>query len=351
MSFNRPTLSQLIADALADFDARLPGADSRLRRALLDVQARVHSEAVDGLYGAIDYVARQILPDTAEAEFLTRHASLWNEPRKSEVAASGPITVTGTTGSIIPSGTALARADGARFLVSAEATVSAGSASVSVAAVVAGVAGNCTVGQSLTFTSPVAGIQALASVAAPGISGGAAEESDSALLARVLQRIQNPPHGGNTSDYQRWALEVAAVTRAWVYPGWMGIGTVGVTFVVDGRPDIIPLPADVAMVADHIDPLRPVTAQVIVFAPVAVPLTITVRASPPTPAVEAAIRAEIADLLFREAEPGGTILISHIREAISIAAGESDHELISPNGNQHALPGNIFVTGSVIFIA
>lgn len=100
----------------------------------------------------------------------------------------------------------------------------------------------------------------------------------------------------------------------------------------------------------YIEPLRPVTAQLTVFAPIAAPLPLVIRVSPSTPEVRASIEAEYADLLGREAQPGGTILISHIREAISLAAGEFDHELISPLGNAVASPGSLFVPGAIAWV-
>ena len=47
-------------------------------------------------------------------------------------------------------------------------------------------------------------------------------------------------------------------------------------------------------------------------------------------AVKAAVEAELTDLLRREAEPSGTILLSHIREAVSIAAGETNYTMTAP---------------------
>ena len=46
-----------------------------------------------------------------------------------------------------------------------------------------------------------------------------------------------------------------------------------------------------------------------------------------------AVEAELADLIRRESEPGGTLLVSHIREAISTSAGETDHVLTSPTAD------------------
>jgi uncharacterized phage protein gp47/JayE len=45
--------------------------------------------------------------------------------------------------------------------------------------------------------------------------------------------------------------------------------------------------------------------------------------------------------------PGGTILLSHIQEAISTAVGENDHVLIAPVANV-VLPANTMATHGVI---
>lgn len=349
MSFIRPLLSTLVERVRSDFEAWLPGADSRLRRSVLDVFARTHAGAAHGLYGAIDDVSRQILPDTADAENLARHAADHGVVRKAAVAARGPLTFSGTNGTVVPSGAFLTRSDGARFFVVTAGLIAAGAATVTIEAEVAGPDGNGPAGQSLTLVSPIAGVQSVAVTAAGGLIDGAAEESDADLLARLLLKLRNPPHGGNRADYIAWTLELAGVTRAWVYPGWMGVGSVGVAFVMDGRVDIIPLVADIEDVQDHLDVLRPVTADVTVFAPTPLPLTLSINAQPPTPEVEAAIEAEIRDLLFREAEPGGTLLISHIREAISIAPGEHDHQLIAPIGNVECAPGEMLVFGGILW--
>ena len=62
--------------------------------------------------------------------------------------------------------------------------------------------------------------------------------------------------------------------------------------------------------------------------------------------------AELADLLLREAQPEGgddegTILISHLQEAISTAAGETDHSLISPVGDVSHSLGEMAIMGII----
>lgn len=332
MPFSRPTLPELIERFIADIDSRLPATDARLRRSNLGVLARTHSGVAHGLYGLLDWLSRQLLPDTSEAEILDRQASIWGVARKPAAKANGAVTFIGEDGSVIPQGAVVQRSDGIEFSVDDEVTVADGVVSVAVTAVVGGAAGNTEAPSRLTLISPIAGINSAATVDAGGIINGVDAENDNALRSRLLDRIQQPPHGGADFDYVKWALEVPGVTRAWVYPLELGIGTVTVRFVVDDNEvSIIPDADKVNEVQDYIDRLRPVTAKVTVAAPVAVPLNITIAwLKPSTVAVRAAIRAGLIDLFRREAEPGGTILISHIREAISIAAGEHDHAVTAP---------------------
>ena len=350
MPFVRPTLSALITRVTNDISCRMLGAVNAVSRSVISVIAKVVAGAASGLYGYLSFLADQILPDTAEAEYLVRHASVWGLRRKGGTAASGIATATGTNGSAIDVGTVLVRVDGARFRTTVAAVIAAGTANLSIEAEIAGEDGNTAALAPLTFASPVAGVLAAATVSAEGLTGGSADEDYEALRARLLQRIRNPAQGGSKADYERWALEVDDVTRAWVYPLYLGDGTVGVTFVADGRDDIIPLEADVEAVQAHIDEVRPVTADVTVFAPIADDLDIEIGVSPNTPEVKAAVEAELADLFTRDAEPGGTIYLSRLREAISIASGEHHHELVSPTADYVAATGHLPRLGVVSWV-
>lgn len=350
MPFSRPTLTTLIDRARGDLDGRLPGADSRLRRSVLDVLARMHAGGLHGVYGYMDWAARQLMPDTAEADHLDRWSSVWGVSRKAAVAATGDLTLTGDNGVEILAGALLQRGDGVDYVTLADVTIAGGVATVAAEAVAAGADGNADTGIALTFVSPVAGVSSTATVAGPGITAGLDQEDDESLRGRLLERIRQQPRGGAATDYVRWAKEVPEVTRAWVYPEKNGLGTVGVAFVMDGRADIIPLAGDVTAVDDWIADRRPVTADVEVFAPVADPMDLTIELTPDTADVRTAVEAALGDLLAREAEPGGTILLSHIREAISIAAGETDHVLTVPAANYVSSAGEIAVLGTITWV-
>ncbi|WP_165184702.1 baseplate J/gp47 family protein [Caulobacter soli] len=347
MAFNRPTLTELRARIQADINGRLPGADSALRRSVVNVLATVLAGAAHGLYGVLAFLARQLMPDEAESAYLRRWASIWGVVAKEGAPAAGTMQVTGANGSPIEAGTPLQRGDELQYATTADAVIAGGVATLSIEAQTPGVIGNADAGARLTFVSPVAGVAAEGVVLAPGLSGGTEEESDEALLARLLERIRRPPQGGSADDYVRWATEVPGVTRAWAYSGWTGPGRVGVTFVMDARDNIIPLADDVAAVTAHIDPLRPVAGMLVVFAPTGVPLNLTISLPGGSADVKAAIIAEVQDFLRRRAEPDGVIEISGLREAVFTGAGDAAHTLTVPTANIAYGPGELAVMGVV----
>jgi uncharacterized phage protein gp47/JayE len=140
-----------------------------------------------------------------------------------------------------------------------------------------------------------------------------------------------------------------AVTRAWPYPQEMGAGTVTVRFMMDDSyADGIPLAADVTALQAFIDDARPVTATLYVVAPIAEPIAFEIAGlNPGTQAVKDAVEAELRDLIRREAEPEGTIPLTHFTEAISIAAGEFDHDLVSPAADVSPGTGKISTFGGI----
>lgn len=347
--YSRPSLAELIERVRTDVLMRL-STDDALRRADAEVYARALAAVGHGLYGFIEWLSNQLIYDTAESEYLERWCSIWKIPRIGASAASGTVTFTKQAGATVLAGTLLQALDGVRYETTADATESSPtSATAPIAAVTPGASGNRTSGQTLTLVSPIAGVQpgAVASL----LSGGADVETDDALRARLLRRIQNPPQGGAATDYEAWALEVAGVTRVWVYSQELSANGVTVRFVRDNDGTgaaIIPDSTEVAAVQSHLNSLRPVTAAVTVVAPVSIPLNFSISGLvPDTPTVRAAVAAELGDLLRREAKPGGTIPLSHIRAAISAASGEDDFVLVSPVANVTNTTGNMSTMGSV----
>lgn len=363
MPFERPTLTDLVERMLADINSRLPGADAQLRRSNANVLGTVEAGGLHLLYGDLVKVSRQVFPDSANAEYLDRWASIWGVVRKAASAATGSADLTGDTGEVVAAGTVLQRSDGALYTVDSEVTLVAGAGTATVTAESAGEDGNAAAGTDLTFVSPLGGVDSTATVATGGLTGGFEEETDAELLIRLLRRIQYPPSAGAIHDYVTWALEVSGVTRAWSQANHMGLGTVGVTFVCDDQDStIIPGSTLLDQVADYIeeheDPAtgatvaRPVCSAVYVYALTEQALDFTIQLkTADSSAIRSAVEANLADLILREGEPGAsTILISHIREAVSLATDEYDHEISSPTSDVVIPAGYIPVMGTITWV-
>lgn len=346
--YSRPSLPEIIQRIRNDVLSRLPTEDT-LRRADAEVYAQVLGGAAHGLYGYVDWVSRQIHVDQADKEILIRLALIWNVQPKIAAKATGMVTFTNSGGVPIQAGTLLQALDGVQYITTADAVYAAPNSSAPVESVEVGAVGNRAAGETLILVSPISGVAS--SVLAGELSGGADDELVDDLRARLLARIQQPPQGGCATDYVAWALSIPGVTRAWVYPQELGPGTVTVRFVRDYDASPIPDAGEVATVQSFIGQVKPVTANVTVVAPIAAPINFQISGLvPSTPSVQAAVQSELQYLLNREAVPGGTILLSHVRAAISAAAGETDYVLVSPTTNVTNTTGYISTMGTITWL-
>lgn len=354
MPFERPTLSVLVGRVKADLRGRLSIAGPLLRRAMADVLGTVWAGAVHMLHGHLEWLGRQLIADTAEREFLLRQAALYGVTPIPASFASGTVTATGTNGSVIPINSILQLDTEITYRATSAATIALGVATVPVEAVTAGSASDVAAGVSLTFESPIVGVSATVVVDTGGISDGFDEESTEGLRARFILRLREPPEGGADHDYEGWALAVPGITRAWVYPTELGLGTVVVRFVLDAQtPTIFPDVPTVAAVQAALEAQRPITAEVTAVAPVALAVNFTIALLPDTAQTRVDVAAELADLLFRQGAPGdgagrGTIKLSHIRTSIGEAA--DDYTLTVPSADVVPTVGQLPVMGTVTWV-
>jgi uncharacterized phage protein gp47/JayE len=301
---------------------------------------RIMSDAMSGLaFQAllyIDWLAKQLLPDTAEQEWLDRHGIIWlvnadgSKGRKAASYAQGVVQFQGSA-MIVPIGTLLAGINAVQYQTTTEADIgTSGLGTANVVALTAGVVGNLLDGDALDIQS--AGFPGLTAAAFGDITGGVDQETDDQLRERILFRIQNPPMGGSQADYVAWAMAVSGVTRAWAAPE-MGIGTMTVRFLMDDLyPDNhgLPTASDIAAVSDYIDSKRPVTVKdCYVVAPILYFYDITIsNLTLNDDNTRANIETSIKEMEAARMSPGQTIFRSWVDEAISQALGEQSHELV-----------------------
>jgi uncharacterized phage protein gp47/JayE len=361
VSFSRPTLSEIINRIKSDIVSRIIGATTLLRRSILTVMSYAYAGAVHLLYGNIEYNKDQLFILTADTESLEKHANEYGISRTASTKATGTATATGTDAIIIPQFTELQSATGQVYLTDTAEVISGGIATLDLTAKVAGDEGNDDGSISLTFVSPISGIITTTTASSAGFDGGADEETDEALRARVLARKRQPPHGGTETDYVAWMKEVSGVTRAWCLPLYQGLGTIGCAFVRDGDPDILPSDAEVATVKayviSHADPITgktvgiPVTAEenlyMIDLENLAVNFTISIY--PNNGDTQAAVLTQLQDLIKVDGGPAETIRLSRIRAAISAAVGEEYHNLDYPIADITASTNQLHRMGTITF--
>lgn len=358
-------------ESLADLNRRLQTelplnhSGTLLRRNLYTPFARALAGAVHGIHGHIDWRVKQMFPQTCDDDVLEYlHAPLWLDTgRLNAVAASGSVLFKGNSGTAVPQGTVLNRADGRRFLVRTGITLpSNGQMRAEIVAEMPGAAGNTVAGTVLTVANPISGLES--SAVADTIGGGSDRETVAALRERVIESRVNGKDIGRTSDWARWAREVPGVTRVWPAPKLAGAGTVTVYIMRDGDVSPYPTAERLAEVKKHLEYSGLPFGEIHVVAPVARRVDFRLKITPDTPEVRQTVQNALAELLAADAAPvayddygdlqlpaaGHTIPRSHLTQAISNAVGEYDHQLLSPSTDLQFAVGELAEMGSIQWI-
>jgi uncharacterized phage protein gp47/JayE len=306
----------------------------------------------------IDWLSLQLLPDTAETEWLDRHGDIWlvnadgSTGRKAAALASGSVTFTGVDGSAVPQATQLS--DGVTsYETTAQIVIGTGPTEVGVIAINPGTAGNHLTGDTLEVIPVLVGVDGNAIVVK--LTGGTEVETDDQLRERVLRRIRQPPMGGAAYDYEAWALAVPGVTRAWAAPE-QGTGTITVRFLMDdlrADDDGWPTPDDVQTVHNYINTKRPVAVKdCYVLAPIKQFIDVTIEnLQPNTVEAKGEIEKSLRAMLFELAAPGQTIFAAWISMAILNAPGVVSFKLVTDNDNVMPSLGHMAVLGTLLFNA
>src|SRR5215471_9560395 len=113
MPWFTPTLKVVRGFVRDEIRAKLPGADANVPNSILRVLADGMGALCHLTLQYIDWLSKQLLPDTAETEWLDRHGDIWLSNadgtigRKLATLSVGSVTATGQQGVIVPAGTRL----------------------------------------------------------------------------------------------------------------------------------------------------------------------------------------------------------------------------------------------------
>ncbi|CAB3783329.1 hypothetical protein LMG28688_01625 [Paraburkholderia caffeinitolerans] len=376
MPYSRPTLTELRTQIWSDIQTGLGSILSFLQKAVLKILGAALAALIWGVYGYLDWIAKQAVPWTAVDEFLAGWGALKDTYLKEATPAVLQIMFTGATpGTPLNVGTGISRQDNELYTVTSSAAVASdGTLTATVTAVTAGSAANCDNDTSMTLTSAVPGIPS-SGVVSSTVTSGADVEDQEDYRTRVMAAYQNPAQGGAQSDYVKWATDIAGVTRAWCQPNGFGAGTVVLYFMMDeveeayvgfpqgtngvsqhdqgpnGLPRGVVATGDQLMVADTLITEQPVTALLYACSPIENQIGFTISGlSTAGSTTQAAVNSALADVFFRNGEPKGTIDWSDITGAVNSVPGTSGYLITAATstvaGMTTSLPTNANITMS-----
>ena len=275
--------------------------------------------------------------------------------RKAATFAIGEVAVQGT--GAVNRGDLFETPNGVQFEAIETVSVT-DSRTVRIRAIIAGNVGVVGAGTITQMPVTIAGINSCTNAAAT--HDGYDAESDHALRERYYIALRTPASSGNKYAYKNWALEVAGVGDAEVFPLGHGENTVDVVIIDNDM-----LPASGQLVTDvqnYIDPdsagkgegEAPMGAHCYVSAATALDIDITAKLtiSGVQEEVEAAVKGSITAYLARIAFSAANVSYAQLGNAIIDTDGVLDYETLTVNdGNINiTVPArHVAVLGTVVF--
>jgi uncharacterized phage protein gp47/JayE len=283
-------------------------------------------------YAEMSLMIEAAFADTSWGKFLTMRAAEFGVDRKPATKAIGVLTITGNKGVRVPAGSLFDVDDDTQFTTNEACVIGQdGTVDVRITCTTAGDRGNVGAGTINHIPVSIYGVKSCSN-AAPTYDGYD-EESDKALLKRYLVVVRTPATSGNKYHYYNWAMSIAGVGGCRVLPLWDGPGTVKV-LVVDSNMQIASHET-VQAVADYIESVRPIGADVTVVSPV--PKTLDITMSVAGIFDEDVFREELTAYLKDKNLDLRYISASQVIDIIMNQSGVSDCDNVMLNGGNKVI--------------
>ena len=296
--------------------------------------------AISDVYASLNEIPSIIWVDETSGPYIDLAAAdLGIEPRKAGAKAKVRLQITGEAGYTVPAGATFQTADSLSFLTLAEAAIpEAGAATVEAEAREAGTAYNVAADTVRFQFDNASEITAVTNPEAA--TGGADQESDSALFTRYDLARKKPRTSGNKHDYEEWAMETDGVGMARVFPLRYGRGTVMVLIADENRKPVDRTVLD--RCAAHIAGEMPIGGvELTVRTPAEVPVHVSALVSADGTTTPAAIRAGFAAALekhFADISLAGSQVVYNQVGALLIAQeGVTDYSGLTLNGQAQSI--------------
>lgn len=172
------------------------------------------------LYQQMDFVTKQMFPQTATGEYLEHHAAIRDLYKKKANAAGGKLMFKRSTPALqdiqIPLGTVctMSSGNGIMYATTEDGILKKGSTSVLITAraTVTGKDTNAAAGKIDSLVSSISGVE---SVSNPeNFTGGMEEEDDESFRKRLLDSYVNVSNGANLKFYENFAMSYPDVWTA-----------------------------------------------------------------------------------------------------------------------------------------
>lgn len=221
-----PTWAQLYQAVKADLEAEFGSTIPDFGKNALRVFAIVRASELKIYYLALGKLQKNVFVDTADPEIsggtLERfgRVKLGRNPFPA-LAGQYSFTVTGTIGSTIPASTTFKTNDdslspGKLYILDSAYTLVATTDSITLRALEAGVDSKLLVGDTVTATAPIVGVNRIATVLSIVVDPRAPEETED-YRAKAIQAYQLEPNGGSASDYRIWAADAQGVKQVYAF--------------------------------------------------------------------------------------------------------------------------------------
>lgn len=343
-----PTLDDLVARIVDDIDTTSPALFASIVRSPMNVMATALAGIAHGLYGYMDFRARQCLPTDAVGVYLEKWGVLFGLPRRTTTRAAPTIAVVTSGSGTIVKGTVWRRDDGTLYRAQAATAFTPSSVNVLLEAVDPGEEGSIEASVILTLAETVIGL-ALTGIVAADADGEDAEDDD-AYRTRILARARAVPQGGAEADYIAWAKAVPGVGKAWVIDSTPPY--VDVRIVSDDQDDLDPSSDLIDAVQAYIDDRRPVTAIPVVAAAALFTQNVNITSlTPNTATIRANVTAALRSFYRSSAiqNPGVTVYDTAVSAAIQDAEGVTTFAKDEPTGNNYYGLAGFPILGTVSF--
>ncbi len=198
------------------------------------IRMKVLAGEIYNLQTSLEWMRRQLFPSTASGVFLDRFAEQRGLTRRAAEKARGQlefrVNETRTTAIVIPEGTVVSTDDESpvRVYTTEDSQIEPGTYSVLVPAEaeIAGYRGNIYAHSAVVPVSVPSDIDVLSNPSM--FTGGADEESDTTLRARIRDSYVSMPNGMNAAYYIELAKSVDGISKAGVMARARGAGTLNI---------------------------------------------------------------------------------------------------------------------------